>query len=188
MNPSKIHYIHFSYDINAKTCGVFQSFCLQAIDQGASEIRVHLTSAGGSTQFGFALYNFIRSLPVPVVMHNIGNVESIAVIVYLAADKRLVCKQARFKLHPLFWTFGGVTNDHSRIREAVACLDNDLERYVQIFKDRTKGADETIDIFKCLSAKELILDPAAATSNGISTSIEDATFIKGAIPWWINSG
>ncbi|WP_155837415.1 ATP-dependent Clp protease proteolytic subunit [Herminiimonas sp. CN] len=58
--------------------------------------RHHTSLHEGSTDQGFALYNFLRSLPIPLKTHNIGDVESIAVVVFLASTKRFTCPHSRF--------------------------------------------------------------------------------------------
>ena len=55
-----------------------------------------MSSAGGMVEEGISLYGFIRSLPVEITIHNIGNIDSIALAVYLAASKRLVNPDATF--------------------------------------------------------------------------------------------
>lgn len=95
------HVIYFTGNINAPSVGAFQGSCLQALHQGATQLVVHISTEGGSTTYGFTMYNFIRSLPVPVHMHNIGSVESMGNVVFLAADQRSASPNSRFIFHPL---------------------------------------------------------------------------------------
>ena len=56
----------------------FRDCCLEAIDQGATSLLLILSTCGGSTNFGFTLYTFLKSLPVPLCAINAGNIESMA--------------------------------------------------------------------------------------------------------------
>lgn len=179
--------INFSGPINTLTAERIRDTCLQVLSQGASEIRLHISSEGGSTLHGFTLYHFLRSIPVPLVIHNIGNIDSIAVIVFLAGTVRLASPHSRFLIHPLQWGFNSGTVDHSRLREYVSSLDNDLERYVQIFEERTQGAQESLDIRTHLSGHEQVVTPAVALASGIATEIAEAAMLEGVVSCWISS-
>jgi len=181
------HAIYFTGTINASTVGIFQGNCLQALHQGATEIQVFMSSEGGSTVFGFTLYNFIRSLPVPVHMHNLGSVESMGNIAFLAADRRTASVSSRFIFHPLHWSYAGGQVDHSRLSEHAMSLESDLERYADIVLERTKGADEILDIHGCLRGTAKIISPAAAIGLGLITGVEDVSLPAGTPAWWVNS-
>jgi ATP-dependent Clp protease protease subunit len=183
-----IHVIHFMGSINQATAGQLQDLTLKALTSGASELRYHMSTDGGSTGYAFALYNLIRSLPIPVTMHNVGNVESMGNILYLAADNRLAGPHSRFLIHPLNWGFAaGVTIDHARLNEHSASLDNDFERYVNIFNERTEGASEQIDIRSCLKNSARVLTAESATASRLATRIENAALPADAVTWWVNA-
>jgi hypothetical protein len=76
------HVVHFQGPTGGPPAERLRDICLQALGQGATAIRIHFSSGGGGTGDGFMLYHFLRSLPVPVVIHNIGNVESMAIVVF----------------------------------------------------------------------------------------------------------
>lgn len=181
------HVVHFSGLVNGATCQALRNTCLQALQQKATELRLHFSSEGGSTFHGFALYGFLRSLPVPLITHNIGNVESIAVVVFLAGARRLTCPHGRFLLHALHWDFGAGSVDHARLREYVSSLNNDLDRFVEIFDRSTQGARERLDVRVHLEGQERIVTASAAVASGIAHGVADATIPDGAVTWWVNS-
>ena len=65
------------------------------------------SSQGGSTDQGLALYNFIRELPVPIHMHAVGHVGSMAIPVFVAGDRRTATPVSRFFFHAYQWGFEG---------------------------------------------------------------------------------
>ena len=181
-----IHVVHFLGPVTQITCDRTVDVCLNARRQGATEIRFHFSSEGGSTSLGFALFNFLRSLALPIIMHNVGNIESMAVIVYLAASRRLTCNNSRFLIHPLHFGFVGIAAaDHSRILEWGQGLDSDAERYAKIFDNQTLNSIKPIKVKEHLFGHAAIIDGAGAVAGGIAHEICDASIPEGAITWWV---
>ena len=136
---------------------------------------------------GFTLYSFLRSLPVPLTTHNISNVESISVIAFLAGQTRRVCPQGRFLIHPLNWSFEAGQVDDARLREYVRKLDNDIERYAEIFDERTAGAEEAIPVRDHLSGREKLISAGASLKAGIVHEVAEASIPEGATTWSVST-
>lgn len=191
---AKTNIFHFFAPINPKTVSTLIDQMLTGLnyqdDNRANKILIKFSSGGGDLQSGFTLYNFIRSISprVPISIVNMGDIDSIAVICYLAVDTRLVVPNSRFLLHDFHWNFSAGSVDHSRLTEHVASLDFDVKRYCDIFKERTKGAKSAIDINKHLHGVPLLVDATAAMDCGIAhkTAHPKDTFVDGALDWWVN--
>ena len=170
-------------EINEVMVGLLIEFSCQAKNAGSSEIRLHISSTGGNLHAGFAAYHHLRSLGIPLIAHNIGNVESSAVLLFLAADTRVAAPHATFLLHDFNWIFGSGQIRVGEIREHLQSLDFDCNRYAEIFNERTQKG---FDIRNCLAGKALRLDAAAAHSAGITTSpAAEPAIPAGANLWWI---
>ena len=142
-----LHIVHFIGPINHGSACAVRNLCLQALQSGASEIELHMSTEGGNMTAGFALYFFLKSLPIPLHTHNIGSVESVGVVIFLAGQQRYACPGARFLIHPLHWGFGNlVAADHARVSEWRECLDFDAERYAAIVDEATRGAPDAGDV------------------------------------------
>ena len=50
-----------------------------AVNNKASSVCLTFSSLGGHTADGIYLYNHIRSMPIPVTIHAMGNIASVAV-------------------------------------------------------------------------------------------------------------
>lgn len=85
---SKQHIIHFTGPINSSTCGNLINTCAKVLQQEAEELRINIATMGGECSYGFTLYNFLRALPVPIHTHNLGTVESMGNILFLAGERR----------------------------------------------------------------------------------------------------
>lgn len=182
-----VHVVHFSGRVNAVAAERLRDTCLDALKDGASEIWLHFASGGGQTFHGFTLYNFLRSLPVPLVTHNMSTVESISLIVFLAGQTRRACPQGRFLIHPLNWTFEAGQVDHARLREYVGKLDNDLERYAQVFDERTSEAQKAIRVREHLSGQERLISADASVEAGIAHEVVEASIPKDAVSWSVST-
>lgn len=177
-----LHTIHFICPVTANSVSQLQNHCLAALNQGATEINIHISSRGGETDYGFAAYSFLKSLPVTVRTFNLSNVESIANIIFLAGKERFATENSRFLLHPLSWSFGVASIDHSRLSEMSKCLDNDFERFVQILKTEISGDYNWSDIIKSAT----ILTPKEALSHNVINEITTVSLSSGGANWFVS--
>jgi ATP-dependent Clp protease protease subunit len=182
-----LHIVHFIGPINHSSVCTVRNLCLQALQAGASEIELHMSTEGGNMTAGFALYFFLKSLPLPLTTHNIGSVESVGVVIFLAAEKRYACPGTRFLVHPLHWGFGNlVAADHSRVSEWRDCLDFDAERYARIFEEATGGKGVSTDIRGNLTGNARIYDADQALKAGIIHQAKQARLPESGPTshWW----
>ena len=183
-----LHIVHFIGPINHNSACSVRNLCLQALQNGASEIELHMSTEGGNMTAGFALYFFLKSLPVPLTTFNIGSVESVGVVIFLAGERRFACPGARFLVHPLHWGFGNlVAADHSRVSEWRECLDFDAERYATIFEEATRGARTPHDIRGYLTGSSRIYTAEQAVRAGlVQEAVQARLPTMGATTHWWN--
>jgi ATP-dependent Clp protease protease subunit len=180
-----LHIVHFIGPINHASACTLRNLCLQALQSGATELELHLSTEGGNMTAGFALYFFLKSLPLPLTTHNVGSVESVGVVIFLAGSKRYACPRTRFLVHPLHWGFGAlVAADHSRVSEWRDCLDFDAERYASICHEATAGK---MDIRSHLFGNARLFDTDQALAAGIIHETVQARLpAAGATSHWWN--
>lgn len=132
-------------------------------------IRINLSSIGGSPNYAIALYNYLRSLGKPITTVNTGFAESSAVIVFLAGDKRLAYENTTFLIHGVTNNFTSNTEiNYIQAEEVYHMLSRLITEYNEIFKFRTQLADCTLNIIDFLNGKsQIILPPEAALKHGI---------------------
>lgn len=184
-----IHTVHFMTDVSVQSVTNLMDVCLKAVSnttQPATELRIYISSKGGDTVAGFTAYNFLKSLGVKITTHNLSNVESIANVIFMAGSERFANPLSRFLLHPLHWGFAAPQADHLRLKEWAACLDDDLQRFVQIMNTETVPGkpNEQID-WKSLITSATILDPKRATELGIVNQTTAAILPTNSIRWWV---
>lgn len=89
----------------------------------ATSFEVHINSEGGIVDTGFDIFNYLKSLGVPVTTIGKGIVASIATVIFMAGQKRIVAPGTQFMIH---LPMGGISfataeemEDHSRHMRAV---------------------------------------------------------------------
>jgi ATP-dependent Clp protease protease subunit len=115
-----------------------------AVNQQYDNVHMCFSSIGGYVGDGVYLYHHIRSLPIPVTMHNIGTVSSIATTLFVAGEKRLCSPNAIFMMHPV--AVGAPTQQLSSapLVMALEAALADEERTERILRERTKMPDEML--------------------------------------------
>lgn len=181
-----VHVINFTGPINASTCSQLIEKSSIAVQQGASDLIINLATLGGECSYGFSMYNFLLSLPLRVHTHNLGTVESMGNIIFLAGERRTACLHSKFLFHPFHWHLQGAV-DHARMSEYAMSLDYDLWLYARIVAERTSQASEKLETEKYLIAAPRIFDPPQALATGLIHAIEPPTIKTENVSAFIHS-
>ena len=96
-------YISFSAEITVKTAEQLMGVVFNQINEGAKHIYVLFSTSGGMIDQGISLYNSLKGLPVPLTMHNVGNVDSAGNVAFLAGKQRSASPYSTFMFHGLHW-------------------------------------------------------------------------------------
>lgn len=142
-------------EVNTRTA---MDTCAGVIEQAKpSNLYFLFSSTGGSVDAGMALYNYLRALPVPIVMHNTGSVQSVANVVFLAADTRYTVPYAMFLLHGITWGFPkGANLTWSQLQEDVNKFRAEESRMAGVITSRSKiTKDELRKLFHQGETKDL---------------------------------
>ena len=170
-------YLSFSAEIIPQTAETFLGACAKLCNDGADEIYVLLSSPGGSVMNGLNVYNVLRGLPCTITMHNVGNVDSIGNMIFLAGDRRLSCAQATFMFHGV--AFEAPTRmqfDEKLLRERLDSVLSDQERIGSVIVERTNLTQEEV---KRLFLEAVTRDSQYALKQGIVHEISDVQIPKG---------
>src|SRR6266516_1008548 len=98
-------------------------------------------------------------------MHNTGSIDSIANVVFLAADERYANPHSTFLLHGIHWNFAqGAQLSWAQLQETVGRFKADESRMASIISDRTSVTSEELQtLFRQGETKDL----AFAKSKGL---------------------
>jgi ATP-dependent Clp protease protease subunit len=121
-SPQKIVYVNFFGAITDAVAAKFMQACQQILAAEKPDVLYFLfASAGGSVEGGVAMYNYLRALPVKIVMHNNGSIDSIANVIFHAADERKAAPHTTFLFHGVAMTLGtNPTLNRSQIQELLS--------------------------------------------------------------------
>jgi len=87
----------------------------------------------------------LRALPVDLVTHNTGSIDSMATVIFLAGSKRFAAKHSAFLFHGVAWNFApGVPVSFTRPQEVVSRFKGEEARMAGIIAERTKRTEEEI--------------------------------------------
>ena len=145
---------------------------------GVRKIHLLLSTPGGSVAHGIAIYNFLRGIPVEILTHNFGTVDSIGIIVFCAGAERYSVPHARFFLHPVGMDIGQPTRvgEHWPLEHSKS-LKIDQENIARIIADTTQRA---VDAALRDIAERKTLRPEEAKSYGLVDDIRPELLPVGA--------
>jgi ATP-dependent protease ClpP protease subunit len=139
MNSKRI-YINFFDSINENKVKTIMSVLSGILDKKQpDEIYFLFSSPGGHVDSGIVLYNFLRSLPIKIIMHNTGSIDSIANVIFLAAETRLTSVHSSFLFHGVTQPFNANTAlTKNQLHEAVSGITISENKISGIIAEHTK--------------------------------------------------
>ena len=131
---------------------------------GATSYNVYINSQGGYVDTGFEIHDYLKSLKAPVKTIGISMVASIATVIFMAGDERVIKPGTQFMIHlPMVTIENGTANE---IKSYAEELKKTEDKIVDFYKKATDTTDEAI---RPLLAKETWLTPEQCLSLGFST-------------------
>jgi ATP-dependent Clp protease protease subunit len=171
-------YVNLSAAINQPTSQGVMSFLTEQVNKGEKEFYFLFASPGGAVRDGINLYNFLRSLPAKIIMHNIGVVDSIANVVFLAAEDRYANPVSSFLFHGVgFDITQSARLEEKDLRERLTTIQRDQRLIAEVIAERTKLEQEEI-MGMFLEAKTRT--PNEAREVGIIQDVKSASIPKGS--------
>lgn len=171
------HWVSFSAEINPVTTEGLISAFTALTNQGATEVNLLLSTPGGSVMHGMNIYNVARALPFKLVTWNVGNVDSIGNVIFLAGAERYACPLSTFMFHGVgFEVPAGVRFEEKDVRERLDGIENDHRRIgavLQTFTQLSEG--DVLNLFKEARTK----DAPWAESVGIINAIREPEIPSG---------
>jgi len=147
MNP-EIVYVSFVRPINWDTINPLIKLSNEIVNSGAEQIYLLMGSTGGFVDAGFAVYNHLLGLPIKVTTHNIGSIDSVANVIFLAGSTRLACENATFLFHGIHWGFGaGAEVRRPQMMEIVTSLQAAENKMRDAIVSRSILTVEEVDAF-----------------------------------------
>lgn len=145
------------------------------VAKGARSLLLAISSPGGNIYWGVTAYNFLRGLGIEIITHNLGQVDSVAGVLYCAGDRRLCVPDARFVIHGVSLMFPGTDVNISErdLRSRLSGAEKDRDTIASILAARTGKSlgDITNDMLN-----ERILTAQQGQEYGFVTEITSQVF------------
>ena len=126
-------YVSFSAEINQTTTEGLLAAVAELTMKGVTTIYLMLSTSGGNVMNGMTIYNVLRALPIKVITHNVGNVDSIGNVIFLAGSDRYATKHSTFMFHGVaFNTTGAESVDEKLLRERMGLVKAEHKRIASI--------------------------------------------------------
>lgn len=127
---------------------------------------------------GMNLYNVLRAMPIKLTTHNVGNVDSIGNVVFLAGETRYACQHSTFMFHGVgFDVPQGGRLEEKFLREKLDGIASDHNRIGQLMAERSTLTKKAI---KGLFREARTKDAAFAAGCGIVHEIRDIQIPAGS--------
>ena len=154
---------------------------MKAIDdkmkKGVDQFVILISSPGGSVHHGLSAYNYLKGIPVNIITHNFGVVDSIGVIVFCGGSKRLSVPQGRFLLHGVSAGFQKERLEEKQLEERLKGLQNNVENIARVIAANTSKSVQDI---RDAILERTILSPEEAKSWGLVDEIKTELFERGS--------
>lgn len=170
-------YVSFLAEVNPTTSEALIGTIGGQLQAGFTELHLMLSTPGGNVREGIALYNMLMGLPLKVITYNVGSVNSIGNVIYLAGSERYANRTSSFMFHGVGFDIANTRFEEKELLEKLDSLRNDQGLISEIITRRTKiRVREVNRLF--LRAAFLRADEAKA--RGIVHEIRDIKVPKGA--------
>lgn len=186
MNPGenepkiqKTFYINYYDVIDMPRAKAIMGVCANIISkENPDKLYFLFASPGGDVNAGIVLYNFFCALPIDIVMHNTGAVDSIGNVVFSSGKERYASPHSSFLFHGITMRFNqGAQLSLNQLNESKSSLDADQKKIAGILQENSKlSMDEILGFFSEGEAK----DAEFAKAKGIVQKIIKPAIPKGA--------
>ncbi len=156
--------------INEESLHDLNQLLVQHKNKNIEQLSINISSLGGSLVFAVAIYNYLKSLPFKVTTHNLSEVTSAAVLIYLADSERTAECASKFTIHPPALSISENCN-YYRLNELLQGLYADIKNYAQIVNQETNQLNGIYNVDDILRNKSITLRPDEALKCGIITNV-----------------
>ncbi len=184
-SEKKTVYITFVGGIDKALVNKFITFCTAVVkEHKPDELYFMIASPGGDVDSGFVLYNYLQALQggMQVTMHNIGNIDSIANVIFLSGERRVASPNASFHFHGVAMNVTGAMNRNA-LKETLSRCEGMERRIMKTIHTRTKLSIETLEgLFSQGEGK----DVGFAEEHGIIEEVKPPSIPAGAVHLQMN--
>jgi len=132
-------YIQFNHNITTESVNALTDALGQISNQNQQGqidldgLYIMFNSSGGQVDAGISLYNFLDGLSHQVTIHNVGSVDSVATVIFLAGDDKYAAPGSSFLFHGVAARFRRDDNlSLPRLKERLSSLEQDQDKVTNL--------------------------------------------------------
>lgn len=178
MEEKKTTFINFFGSINEKSVSLLMNAVQRRLQEGTERFVILISSPGGLVGPGLSAYNFLKGIPVEVITHNYGSVDSVALAVFCAGKERYSVPNARFLLHGVGFTLQqGARFEEKQLDERMKSLQIDRRNIARIVAE---NSTKTVKDVENDMLNVITLNSTEAQEYGLVHMIKAELFPKGS--------
>jgi ATP-dependent Clp protease, protease subunit len=170
-------YVSFNSEVNQITGPALIATVGQQVSQGFNELHLLLSTPGGHVAQGIAIYNMLRALPISITTYNVGSVNSIGNVIFLAGTKRYASQTSSFMFHGVGFDVQAARFEEKMLKERLQGIQNDQQLIGDIIVRHTKISSDEVDK---LFLEAAFVSTTEAKRRGIIHDILDVQIPPGA--------
>ncbi len=175
---AKTKYIIFTAGIQPASAAKLRQIVTDCVNQKYDELYFLISSGGGDVFEGLSLAAYINALPMKTIMHNIGQVDSVATAIFTSGKEKLGSKDSSFLFHGVSMPIQTGNYLESQLKElhegsirSKKNIANAISAYSNVLLKDVEGL--MVDGGKILTAAE-------AKEKGFITSVSEPSIPTGA--------
>ncbi len=172
-----MQYILFTADVQTAQIAKLRNALAMASNAG-NEIYLLISSGGGSVFEGLSIGAFMKTLPIAITTHNIGQTDSIANVIFAAGTKRVANTHASFMFHGVSMHYEKQDFIESQLQEQYLQVKRLRESIATAFA--TYSGLNVADAQALMVSGATILSAQEALSKTIVHEIRDASIPPGS--------
>lgn len=141
----KVLEIAFRKDVTVESTSELEDLMIAARLE-RKDILLTITSTGGNPFAAFGFYDWVRIKEIPLVTLALGNVDSAAIILFLAGETRIASAHALFRFHEFNRTIRNNTSFNvSEFSQIARQYEKEQAIYIDIVAERCGKSREEIE-------------------------------------------
>jgi len=164
--------------ISQQSAQAFLDIITGLVRQQIKSVYLLISTDGGQVLEGMTLYNVLRGLPFDLTTHNIGSVNSIGNVVFLAGQQRYASPTANFMFHGVAYPgIAGQRMDEKFLVEKLDGVKAEHKRIGEAIESRTGLPSQEVEK---LFIQQAVKDATYAKANGFIHDIREVNVPPGS--------
>lgn len=173
-----VQYIVFTADVQIPQAAKLRAALTQAAN-AQHDVYLIISSGGGNVAEGLGLAAYMKTLPIQITTHNVGQIDSIAGVIFAAGGVRYSHPQASFLFHGVTMHYEKADFIESQLKEQYNQMTRLRGSIATAFANYT-GLD-VVDVQNLMVSGATILSAQDALGKTIIHEIRDANIPAGTV-------